>query len=237
MPFDLTERFVVAVSTRALFDLSKENEVFNEHGLEAYEAHQRKHETTILEPGTAFPLVKALFELNEFLPPHRHVEVIFFSRNSATTSLRAWKSAEHYQLPITRGAFTSGRSVAKYADDYHVDLLLSAESRDVDEALRMHIPAALVMGRPRRGIAKDSREIRIAFDGDAVLFDGASEQIFQASGIDAFHSNEKEHAHEPLGHGPMATLMTSLAILRRNLPPEAPRIVIGLITAPQRSRA
>ena len=211
MAYDLTQPLVIGISSRALFDLEEENRIFEEHGLKAYEAYQVAHEKDILEKGTAFPLVKAFLELNH-LQKQRLVEVIIMSRNSPNTSLRIFNSIAHYGLDITRAALTGGISIAPYLHAFKTDLFLSANSDDVQQAVDSNIAAGVILSGSLTCAAGDKvKQIRIAFDGDAVLFSAASERIYQQQGIDAFSEFERTNADIPMEKGPFANFLLTLA--------------------------
>ena len=182
LPYDLSNTLVIGISTRSLFDLEEENRIFEEQGLEAYRAHQLKHEADPPAKGTAFHLVEGLLRLNRYrkgnsgLPPL--VEVVIMSRNDAGIGLRILNAIEHYGLDITRAAFTSGTPLSDYLDAFSVDLFLSKYHGDVQAALRAGVAAARIE-EPPHGFEPDTEKIRIAFDGDAVIFSDESERIYQ----------------------------------------------------------
>lgn len=211
MAYDLTKPLVIGISSRALFNLEQENKIFEEKGLEAYENYQVAHENDILEKGTAFPLVKAFLELNK-LQEQRLVEVIVMSRNSPNTSLRIFNSIAHYGLDITRAALTGGVSIAPYLHAFKTDLFLSAHTSDVQQAVDSNIAAGVILAGSCIGTGEDAvKQIRIAFDGDAVLFSAESERIYQQQGIDAFSEYEKTNANVPMEKGPFGNFLLTLA--------------------------
>lgn len=211
MAYDLTKPLVIGISSRALFNLEEENRIFEQQGLMAYEDYQVAHEQDILEKGTGFPLVKAFLELNK-LQEDRLVEVIIMSRNSPNTSLRIFNSIAHYGLDITRAALTGGLSIAPYLHAFKTDLFLSAHADDVQQAVDSNVAAGMIM----TGCCPDDgdapvRQIRIAFDGDAVLFGAESERIYQQQGIDAFSQHERAYADVPMQKGPFGNFLLTLA--------------------------
>ena len=193
MAVTLDDCLVIGISSRALFDLDEENRIFDEQGLTAYAQYQIEHENDILKPGSGFALVKALLKLNE--DKHR-VEIIIMSRNSADTSLRIFNSIAHYKLGISRAVLAGGSSLAEYLGAFGVDLFLSANEGDVEDAINAGFAAGRIYTDPIRKpeVYKDIDQIRIAFDGDAVLFSDESERIFQKDGLEAFVENEKRLA-------------------------------------------
>jgi len=231
MAVTLDDKLVVGISSRALFDLEEENRIFEEEGLEAYAAYQREHENDILQPGTAFPLIKALHKLNA---DGRYLtEIIVMSKNSADTSLRVFNSIEHYGLAIHRAALVSGASIAPYLTAFRTDLFLSASERDVQEAINANIAAGLICSHEGLPIDPDREipQIRIAFDGDAVLFSDESERIYQAQGLDAFEAHERSNAKKPLPEGPFAKLLKSISAIQKEYPAETAPIRTALVTA------
>ena len=217
MPYDLSNYLVIGVSSRALFDLSRENEIFESKGLEAYCQYQLEHENDVLQPGTGFALIEAILRINSIEPGVRRTEVVIISRNSADTSLRISNSIDHYRLDITRAAFTGGEPVAKYLNAFDVDLFLSATEEDVQAAVDSNVAAGLIYDGPGRDSTDPLEQIRIAFDGDAVLFSKESEMIYQQQGLEAFIAHEKQNARQPLPEGPFAKLLKTLSFLQFDL--------------------
>ena len=231
MPFDLNDRLVVGISSRALFDLEEANEVFEREGLPAYRKYQREHENDVLRPGTAFPLVKALHNLN--LGDRRLTEVIVMSKNSADTSLRIFNSIEKYGLDISRAALVSGASIAPYLSSFKTDLFLSADEEDVQEAINAGFAAGTICSPTEQPIDPDApvEQIRIAFDGDAVIFSDESEQIYKEKGIEAFTEHERENAEKPLPEGPFAKLLKTISLVQSQFDFEEMPIRTALVTA------
>ena len=244
-PQHLDRKMVIGVSSRALFDLSKENEIFETEGLEAYCSYQVEHEQDILRPGPGFALIRALLQLNERSSEGSLVEVIVMSRNSPDTSLRVFNSIEYYGLPITRAVLVSGASLAPYLTAFHTDLFLSAYEDDVQCAIDSGIAAGIIctghsyaggsLGARvipiKGGVLPGADQIRIAFDGDAVLFSGDSEMIFKQQGLNAFEENERMHAREPLAEGPFTNFLRKLSDLQRMLGTEDCPIRTALVTS------
>lgn len=215
MPYDLSAPLVIGISSRALFNLEEENAVFEERGLNAYAAFQRAHEDDVLLPGPAFQLVKAFLNLNELRRDSRTVEVIIMSRNSPETSLRIFHSIAHYGLDITRAALLSGAEVAPYLKAFKTDLFLSAYAPDVKQAVDNGVAAGMILtGKQHANSQEAIGQIRIAFDGDAVLFSAESERVFKERGIDAFNEHEHANVNKPLGKGPFANFLTTLSDLQ-----------------------
>ncbi len=231
MPLDLNDRLVVGISSRALFDLEEANRVFEEEGLEAYREYQREHENDVLRPGTAFRLVKALHNLN--LGDKRLTEVIVMSKNSADTSLRIFNSIEHYGLDISRAALVSGASLAPYLSSFKTDLFLSADEMDVQDAVNAGFAAGIICSPMEKEIDPDRpvQQIRIAFDGDAVIFSDESEQIYKSEGLAAFSAHERENAKKLLPEGPFAKLLKTLSIVQKQFSEDDMPIRTALVTA------
>jgi 5'-nucleotidase len=235
MPYDLSDKLVIGVSSRALFDLSRENEIYENEGLEAYCRYQLDHENDVLKPGTGFALIEAILGINEIEAGVRRTEVVIISRNSADTSLRISNSIDNYELDITRAAFTGGEPVAKYLSAFDVDLFLSATEEDVQAAVESNVAAGLIYDGPSRNHQDPLQQIRIAFDGDAVLFSQESEMIYQQQGLEAFIAHEKLNAQKPLPEGPFAKLLKTLSFLQFDLDNSSnqahPPIRTALVTA------
>lgn len=211
MAYDLTDPLVIGISSRALFDLEKENKIFEEEGLEAYAAYQMAHEKEVMPKGPAFALVEAFLNLNK-LQDRRLVEVIIMSRNSPDTSLRIFNSIKAYGLDIERAALVGGGSIAPHLKAFKTDLFLSAYEDDVKRAVDSDVAAAVILtGNVPDMTNQQLDPIRIAFDGDAVLFSAASERIYQHKGMDAFYEHERKKAEIPMEKGPFANFLLTLA--------------------------
>ena len=212
--FDNT--LVIAISSRALFDMTESHQVYTENGIDAYCQYQIDHETEILLPGVAFSMVKKFLALNEPSSNNpnqskddQHVEIVLISRNSADTGLRVFNSIEHYGLDITRAAFTGGQSPYQYVQPFGAGLFLSADPVDVSQALDAGHAAATIL--PSQTDNSDENELKIAFDGDAVLFSDQAEQVYQQHGLDAFSDSERLAANDPLPGGPFKNILGALA--------------------------
>jgi len=242
-----TNPLVVAITARALFDLEDSHGLFERDGIEAYAQHQRAREDEVLAPGIAFPLVRKLLALNSHAPPEApHVEVILLSRNSSDTGLRIFNSIQHHGLAISRATFTSGAPTWPYIKPFGAHLFLSANPESVRNALQHGIAAATILPayppqerapgggsastRAERGGASD--QIRIAFDGDAVIFGDESERVSQEHGLAAFQAHETSRCGEPLSGGPFKGFLAALHDLQCALPSgEDSPIHTALVTA------
>lgn len=231
MSVDLSHYLVIGISSRALFDLSDEDEIFQTQGLEAYSKHQIENENVVLKPGIGFSLVKALLTLNKYTQGIRKTEVIVMSRNSADTSLRIFNSIEHYGLDISRAALTSGRSIVPYLEAFKVDLFLSANEEDVQSAIDAEVASGFIYKSDTEYSIEEIQEIRIAFDGDAVLFSEESELIYKEQGLEAFLEHEKINAEQPLPDGPFAKLLRTISYLQSEFDPDMNPIRTALVTA------
>jgi 5'-nucleotidase len=212
--FPIEEKFVVALASSALFDLTESDRVFRERGEEEYRKYQREHEENVLNPGVAFPFVRRLLSLNGPDPDDRPVEVILLSRNDPDTGLRVFNSIAHYKLSITRGAFVTGRRPYRYMPAFNASLFLSANEEDVRAALGDGRPAGQVLGESREDDPTDP-ELRIAFDFDGVLASDEAERVNQERGLQHFLDHEHANAPLPLEPGPLKGLLGEMARLQR----------------------
>jgi 5'-nucleotidase len=210
----LSNKLIIGISSRALFNLDKSNDIFEKQGLAEYIRCQIEIEDGILEPGVAFELIKRLLELKDPKTEQNLVEVILASQNDANTGLRILNSIESHRLNITRACFTKGRSPHGYLNTFGAHLFLSASSEDVRKALERGYAAATILTGLNFG-NDDTNEIRIAFDGDAVLFSDESEKIFQEKGLAAFQENEQNKSNIPLEPGPFKSFLEALHQIQR----------------------
>ena len=264
-PVRLSDQFVVAISSRVLFDMREGHEVFVKQGVEAYGKYQAQRENETLKRGMAFPLVQKLLALNELLPPsvagdgdgdgddegdgdvgdgddgaqaggaagrkRPFIEVVLVSRNTADTGLRVFHSIAHYGLGITRAVFTGGASPYKYIKSLGADLFLSADAGDVSSALNAGYAAATVL--PSR-VHTEGDQLRIAFDGDAVLFSDEAERVYQERGLQEFIQTEQEQAATPLPGGPFKGVLAAIHRIQSQLPPHCSPVRTALLTARDR---
>ena len=229
MAVEFTGKLVVAISSRALFDLEESNAVYEAEGVEAYCRYQIEHEDDVLAPGVAFALVRKLLALNRDGADHPGVEVILLSRNNADTGLRIFNSIQHHGLDIQRAAFTNGETPYRYIAAFNADLFLSARPDDVRGALDAGVAAAAIM--PSAPSTEPGRELRIAFDGDAVLFSDEAERVFRSDGLDAFENSEVTAARVPLEGGPFRRFLAALYRIQRAYPAKSAPIRTALVTA------
>ena len=219
-------KLVIAISSRALFNLDHSHKIFKEEGIEAYAKHQQENENAMLEPGVGFTLVKKLLKLNSKKTP---IDVILLSRNSADTGLRIFNSIEHYGLNISRAAFTRGESTHPFVGAFKADLFLSSNYHDVQKALQSGFAAASIVESKSDNF--HPYQLRIAFDGDAVIFSDESEKIFQEQGLKAFQENEILSENVELKAGPFKSFLVSLQKIQSTFPEENNPIRTALVTA------
>jgi 5'-nucleotidase len=224
----LQGKLVVAISSRALFDLEEENSVFEASADKVYMAMQMDRIDQPAKPGVAFSLVKKLLAFNS--EATQRVEVVILSRNDPVSGLRVMKSAEHYKLPIARCTFTRGEPPWRYLRPLKANLFLSAKSEDVRSALGNGFPAATVATRSVKASQLHPHEVRIAFDGDAVLFSDEAERVYAKGGLDKFIKNEVKKAEQPLPPGPFKPLLEALHRLQSEGTAHT-RIRTALVTA------
>lgn len=229
MPKEFGKKLVIAISSRALFNLDDSHDVYIKEGLKAYSEYQIERENEILSPGSAFPLVEKLLSLNSVGGSHPRVEIILLSRNSADTGLRIFNSIQHYQLDISRAAFSGGESPYRYIEAFGCHLFLSTDGEDVRHALDQGVAAATLI--PAGKGQSDKEQLRFAFDGDAVLFSDEAERVYKQHGLDAFTKNEQEAAMKPLMGGPFKEFLSALQRLQAEFTQGDCPIRTALVTA------
>jgi len=225
------QKLVVAISSRALFDLQQSHQVFEEQGVEAYCRYQIDRENEVLNPGAAFPLVKKLLRLNELGNARERVEVILLSRNSADTGLRVFNSIQEHHLPITRAAFTSGSSPFRYVEPFSADVFLSSESEDVASTLAAGVAAATMLPSNTAEQTDHQDRLNIAFDGDAVVFSDEAEIVFKNKGLVEFARHEVKSAKTPLPGGPFRNMLAALHKIQAEFSADESPIRTAIITA------
>ncbi len=219
----------LAISSRTLFDLNEAHQIYLDEGVDAYRTYQLRHEEEPLEPGVAFPLVNKLLNIKDPKSQEPLVEVVLVSRNNGDTGLRIFNSIEHHGLNISRAVFSNGGSPYDYLSALGVELFLSAHHADVIGAIKAGYAAAHLM--TRKAAAQTDDQVRVAFDGDAVLFSDESEQIYQSGGLQAFRENEHAKRNEPLNPGPFSAFLKKLHDLQGMFPPGESPIRTALVTA------
>lgn len=229
MPKTLEGQLVVAISSRALFDFEEENRVFEAEGEAAYMKLQMARLDEPARPGVAFPLVKKLQAFNA--GGEKRVEVVILSQNDPVSGMRVFRSAKAASLQVERGVFTKGKNPFQYLRPLGANLFLSAKEEDVRAALLAGYPAARVYPHSAVDAERHPEEIRIAFDGDAVLFSDEAERVYQSEGMDAFQRHETEHVEDPLPPGPFKPLLEALHRLQSGAGSAPMRIRTALVTA------
>jgi 5'-nucleotidase len=224
------DTLIVGISSRSLFDLEKENDIFVRNGVDEYQKYQMDNENKPLKKGTAFHLIESLLKLNE-KTQKKIIEVVVMSRNSPDTGLRVLNSIDHYKLPITRSAFSSGESLAKYIEPFKIDLFLSKNEQDIQEAIDSGKCAAALIYEPPTGFTPDENTLRIAFDADAVIFSEESEFIYKTAGLEEFARNEAEKQDIPLNEGPFAKFIKTLSHIQSKIEGGEKLIRIAIVTA------
>jgi 5'-nucleotidase len=229
MPYSVEGKLVVAISSRALFDFEEENRVFDEEGEAAYIALQHERLEIPARKGVAFPLVKKLLAFNT--PAVQRVEVVMLSKNDPVSGLRVFHSAKQSGLQIERGVFTRGRTPYQYLGALRASLFLSANESDVISALSTGVPAARVYPESTLEASRHADELRIAFDGDSVLFSDEAEMVYQQDGLAAFTRHETSRALQPLPPGPFKPLLDALHQLQAAAADVPIKVRTALVTA------
>ena len=243
MAYSLENTLVIGISATALFDLSQADELYKKEykkhpdsAIDIYRKYMLENEDNVLSEGIGFPLVKALLNLNRYKKPKEAplVEVIVMSRNSPDTGVRVLNTIREIELDITRSAFTAGESSADYLEAFDVDLFLTTNEKDAQKVIDNGVCASAILSTPPEYKCEtDDGQVRIAFDGDAVLFDESSELVYKEDGIEAFHKNEQTEQNIPMNEGPFATFLKKLAKLQERLPMkmEFSPVRIAIVTA------
>jgi len=243
LAFNLEDTLVIGISATALFDLSQADKLFKkeyknhpDNAIEIYREYMLKNEEIGLNEGIGFAFIKALLDLNRFQKENEVplVEVVIMSRNSPDTGVRVLNTIRSLSLNISRSAFTAGESSADYLEAFGVDLFLTTNEEDAQKVIDNRVCASAVLSIPpeyKCDIAEG--QVRIAFDGDAVLFDESSELVYKEEGIKAFHENEQKSQNIPMNEGPFASFLKKLAKLQERLPmkTEFSPVRIAIVTA------
>ncbi len=232
MGYSLSNKLVVAVSSRALFELEAENKVFEEKGLDHYYEYQLNNENTPLARGTGYRLIENLLKINSYFgSDEKQVEVIILSKNNAATSLRITNAIKECNLDISRSGWTSGHDLSNYLKAFKVDLFLSANDADVINAIKSGVAAAKILPSHESVYNSLGDQVRIAFDGDAVLFSEESELVYKEHGLEAFIEHEKNNMHNPLGQGPFAKFLFTISNIQSKFKDKESPIRTALVTA------
>jgi len=219
-------KLTVTISSRALFDMRESHKIFLDSGLEAYHEHQTGLENSVLNPGVGFTLIEKILGLRNEMT---EVEVILISKNSADSGLRIFNSIEHYGLDITRAAFTDGQDTHQYVGAFNSDLFLSSNSSEVAKTLASGYAAATILESDFDNSLGD--QLKIAFDGDAVIFSDEAEIIYQEEGLDAFVENETSKRDIVLQDGPFKSFLSTIEKIQSSFPRNDNPIRTALVTA------
>ncbi|XP_051823237.1 cytosolic 5'-nucleotidase 1A-like isoform X1 [Antechinus flavipes] len=233
---DPREALVVAVTARATFDLEAEHQLFLAQGPEEYTKYQREHATEPLPPGTAFPFIQAVQLVNQRLlerdPQERGLlDVMVLSNNSPEAGRRIVHCARQAGLEISKFCFVSAEDSTQYLREHNVGLFLSADRTDVCNALKRGVPAALLF---QQEVQAPSTQLRLAFDGDAVLFSDETDRVFRERGLQGAAEYEKALEAVPIGDGPLKAFALRLGRLRDKFGPEDSPVRTYLVTARSR---
>jgi len=232
MGYNLKDKLVIGVSSRALFDLEEENKVFEEKGLDEYYKYQLENENEPLNKGTGYRLIDNLLKINEYFDEHeKQVEVIILSKNNAGTSLRITNAINEHKLDIVRSAWTSGNDISNYLKAFKVDLFLSASDNDIINAIQNRIASAKILPSNDEVYNSLGDQVRIAFDGDAVLFSEKSELVYKKHGLEAFIKHEQDNKDNPLEKGVFAKLLLTIANIQTKFKDKESPIRTALVTA------
>lgn len=250
MAVDFSQTLIVAISATALFDLSELEQKLlafirddEQTAMKRFREYMQEHESDALSAGTGYPLIKALLNLNRYQQDQEYhdesplVEVVVVSKSTPDIGIRVLNAIRSHELGITRSAFISGASVADYIKDFQVDLFLTTNKEDAQKVADAKICACAILdASPVNDATLDTEQLRIAFDGDAVLFDEAGELVFKQQGLQAFHHHENSMENSPMDKGPYADFLIKLSRLQAKLPVEADDVAhspirIALVTA------
>ncbi|XP_038175941.1 cytosolic 5'-nucleotidase 1B isoform X2 [Arvicola amphibius] len=224
----------IAVSSRALFNMVDDRKIYEEEGLEKYMEYQLTNENVILTPGPAFRFVKALQHVNSRLrdlyPEEQDLfDIVLMTNNHAQVGVRLINSVNHYGLLIDRFCLTGGKSPIGYLKAYLTNLYLSADSEKVQEAIREGIASA-TMFAGAKDMAYCDTQLRVAFDGDAVLFSDESEHIAKEHGLDKFFQHETLFENKPLAQGPLKGFLEDLGKLQKKFYAKDERLLCPIRT-------
>jgi 5'-nucleotidase len=215
MPYPIDRKLVVGVSSTALFDLQREDDLFRQQGIKPYREYQIGNKTKILDKGLAFPFIRRYLNINKVYTEEQPVEVVLLSKNSPETGVRIFNSIKHYDLDITRGAFTSGDSPYKYIPAYNISLFLSTNEEDVLNAINAGYPAGRII-KTSVVDESDDRELRVAFDFDGVIADDESEKVYKETGqLSLYHAHESENVEIPHKPGPLADFFKKISFFQK----------------------
>lgn len=216
MPYPIEKKLVVGVSSSALFNLENEDSLYQQKGVEEYRQFQIQHKKEILPKGVAFPFIKKFLDINKTYTEEMPVEVVLLSKNSPETGIRILNSIQHYELDITRAAFTSGKSPFAYIPAYNISLFLSTNQSDVENSIQADYPAGQFLNNAVNTFENDSNELIVAFDFDGVIADDGSEAVYkQSESLIKFHEHELENIEMPHNPGPLADFFKKISYFQK----------------------
>ena len=214
MPYPIEKKIVVGVSSNALFNLEKEEDIYSNCGPEAFDQYQIDNKDIILQKGAAFPFIKRFLNINNFYHEEQPVEVVLLSKNSPAAGIRIFNSIKEYGLDISRAAFTTGKSPFEYIPAYNISLFLSTDIADVEHAISANFAAGRFINNQL--VEDDEMELRVAFDFDGVIADDEAEQVYkETKKLSEFHKYETEHLKEAHNPGPLADFFKKLAFFQK----------------------
>ena len=225
---------VIGVSSTALFNLKEADRIYKNEGLEAYIEFVKTNEDTPIDPGTAYHLIHRLLQLNNRLGEGSPIiETVLMSRNGTQTALPVIQALKQHHLAIPRRVFTNGSSIAPWLKPFGVNLFLSSNEDDVAQSAAAGIASAKTYDYPENSSldVRHSTPIRLAFDGDAVLFGAESEAVYKQYGLDVFRKHEYDLADTPLSAGPLEPVFKKLTEIQSVFPRHEKPFEIGLFTA------
>lgn len=214
MTYPIEKKLVVGISSNALFDLKKEDDIFKKEGLNAYRNYQIKNRTVVLNKGVAFPFIKRFLHINDIYSKEKPVEVVLLSKNSPETGVRIYNSIKYYGLDITRAAFMSGESPYEYIPAFNISLFLATDNNDVELAVKANFAAGRVI-RTKVVDDKQIKELRVAFDFDGVIADDEAEKVYKEGGIEKYYEYETKHSQDPLNPGPLADFFKKISFFQK----------------------
>lgn len=215
MAYPIEKKLVVGISSNALFDLSTEDDIFKNNGLEAYRDFQIKNKSIVLQKGVAFPFIKRFLNINNVYSDEKPVEVVLLSRNSPETGIRIFNSIREHGLDITRAAFMSGGSAIKYISVFNISLFLAINEKDVRLAIAEGLPAGQILKTKIIDDDEDAFELRVAFDFDGVIANDEAERKYKEVGLEEYHRYEDSHKSEALGSGPLADFFKKISFFQK----------------------
>ena len=217
MSYPIEKKFVIAISSSALFNLVESDSIFKTHGVNAYREYQEKNIDKPFEKGIAFPFIKRILSLNNSFQDEMPVEVVLFLKNSPETGLRAFRSIKHYGLNISRACFSSGKSNFQYLPAFNATLFLSANEDDTKKAIEAGFAAGTVLNKITVEDDETDKELRLGFDFDGVIADDTAETFYKAANgnMDEYFEHETQLASSPLSGGPIGNLLQKISFFQK----------------------